>query len=941
MASLVTLSGAAFAQPAQAEVPTAFTTSATSSNCLVNTRSADSTTGALTTTLATGNVSGSYDGTVLSGPQVDMAQTIAEVGTELGITPRGVRIAVAVAMQESSLNPHAVNAVYVGLYQQLTDPTSGLYTEYRRTDAIGAARMFFEQLVKRVPGYDSDSRTDWEIGEVVQETNVGQYVQKWEGLAGELTTKFVPGSSAVLDAAAVTAAAEAKAKLAAKKAAAKEAADKKAAKAKKAGRTAGTENTSTDKRSNSTSAASGRNSAVRISAEDLAPARAATFVRSANTRQAQIQPLRSAGGAFADVRLAVVPDGDGSGSSSVVSTEAPGSGQTGSGSNDSGSTGSGSNGNGSTGNGSTGTDPVTTTSVEVPTTSAPTGTDPVSTETGSTDVPTEPTSTPTDTPVTTPTDSTTTPPGSGTPTTTKPTTPSTSTSTPKPGTTTPVTTPSETGSKTPISTGTIAPPTTPETTGPKNPSGKPTDPIDPPVVPGPVDKPVPHDDTDPDLGSDPITVPTPPPGSNSGDCAPADAPDTNGGSTTFDPGRIISDEVFYNTKSMTVPQLRTFIDTKGADCTVDECLKNLKVSTTSIPADQYCEAYRGGFQEDVATILARVSAACGINPQVMLVTLQKESGLLTRTDVTESSYDAAWGWHCPDSGPGGTANCDPEYAGFFNQAYGMAKQWSRYKVDPQNYNYRAGQTTEILWNVAESGCGGAPVTIKNTATASLYNYTPYQPNAAALASYPAAGDECSAYGNRNFFFLFQKYFGVTGGGVPASISIKNGVNVTIPNSPYVTSGLAGAVVKAPNKKVAEGIAAGFASLGLPYVWGGGTNGGKADQGCSRGGGESNSCDGIVGFDCSGLTGYVLNKAGFSTGTNSDAQRSAGKDIPWIDALPGDIIGYSGHVAIYLGYINGTEYLLEAPDVGSYVQIRPVYRSNGGVPVDSVLHRYWT
>ena len=53
------------------------------------------------------------------------------------------------------------------------------------------------------------------------------------------------------------------------------------------------------------------------------------------------------------------------------------------------------------------------------------------------------------------------------------------------------------------------------------------------------------------------------------------------------------------------------------------------------------------------------SRACGINPQVMLVTLQKESQGLTRTDPTASTYAAAWGWHCPDTGPGGSANCDP------------------------------------------------------------------------------------------------------------------------------------------------------------------------------------------------------------------------------------------------------------------------------------------
>ena len=98
----------------------------------------------------------------------------------------------------------------------------------------------------------------------------------------------------------------------------------------------------------------------------------------------------------------------------------------------------------------------------------------------------------------------------------------------------------------------------------------------------------------------------------------------------------------------------------------------------------------------------------------------------------------------------------------------MAKQWARYRVDPGKYNYQAGQTVTILWNVAESGCGGAPVTIKNQATASLYNYTPYQPNAASLAAYPGTGDQCSSYGNRNFFFLYQSYFGSTGGGTAVS-----------------------------------------------------------------------------------------------------------------------------------------------------------------------------
>ena len=231
------------------------------------------------------------------------------------------------------------------------------------------------------------------------------------------------------------------------------------------------------------------------------------------------------------------------------------------------------------------------------------------------------------------------------------------------------------------------------------------------------------------------------------------------------------------------------------------------MSTPSQPADRYCAAYQGGTNEDVAAVLLRVSVACGINPQVMLVTLQKESALLTRTDVSASTYNAAWGWHCPDTGPGGSANCDPAYAGFFNQAYGMAKQWSRYRLDPEKYNYHAGQTVNILWNVAESGCGSAPVTIANQATASLYIYTPYQPNQASLAAYPGWATPAPSYGNRNFFYLFRKYFGSTGGGTSTTATsavLATGTAVKIPANQFVSAALGGQTITAPNAAVAAG-----------------------------------------------------------------------------------------------------------------------------------------
>ncbi len=53
------------------------------------------------------------------------------------------------------------------------------------------------------------------------------------------------------------------------------------------------------------------------------------------------------------------------------------------------------------------------------------------------------------------------------------------------------------------------------------------------------------------------------------------------------------------------------------------------------------------------------------------------------------------------------------------------------------------------------------VNIVNLATAALYDYTPYQPNAAALAAGYGTGDSCSSYGNRNFYLYFNDWFGTT------------------------------------------------------------------------------------------------------------------------------------------------------------------------------------
>ena len=55
-----------------------------------------------------------------------------------------------------------------------------------------------------------------------------------------------------------------------------------------------------------------------------------------------------------------------------------------------------------------------------------------------------------------------------------------------------------------------------------------------------------------------------------------------------------------------------------------------------------------------------------------------------------------------------------------------------------------------------------------------------------------------------------------------------------------------------------------------------------------------------GIDCSGFVQAIHRQFGISVPRTSGAQRSGGRAVSYADKLPGDVICYSGHVAIYIG-----------------------------------------
>jgi len=283
----------------------------------------------------------------------------------------------------------------------------------------------------------------------------------------------------------------------------------------------------------------------------------------------------------------------------------------------------------------------------------------------------------------------------------------------------------------------------------------------------------------------------------------------------FQAGRIIDDAKFFNTSTMSAADIQNFLIAKVPNCdiwglqmhssgqtraqysaskgvsTPFICLKDFRSSTPAKAAEPgLCNGLTASGDDGAAGIIYRVAQSCGINPQVLLVLLQKEQSLVTDDWPWPIQYRSATGYGCPDTAP-----CDSEYYGFFNQVYMAARQFKRYALYPNNYNFRAGADNYILYN-PNAACGGSNVFIENQATANLYNYTPYQPNAAALANLYGSGDNCSAYGNKNFWRLFNDWFGppmatcdYPRGSVPAPANLfGNGGMSTIPGKWTATTG---------------------------------------------------------------------------------------------------------------------------------------------------------
>lgn len=264
-------------------------------------------------------------------------------------------------------------------------------------------------------------------------------------------------------------------------------------------------------------------------------------------------------------------------------------------------------------------------------------------------------------------------------------------------------------------------------------------------------------------------------------------------------GNIIDDVVFTGKDDLTVSQIQDFLNSKVPTCDTwgakgpyyDKhgnrwntradfgravgspppytCMKEYwEVPKTSpgnyVPASNYGGGAIPAGAKSTAEIIWQAAQDFNISPRVLLVTLQKESGLVTDDWPFKSQLTYAMGAHCPDTGPGGSANCDVNYSGFSFQMREAADLFRSYLDNMQQpwwkSTKRPYQSVYIAYDVEDS-CGGSSIYLENKATTALYTYTPYQPNQAALNAGYKSAEPCGAYGNRNFWLYFNDWFGST------------------------------------------------------------------------------------------------------------------------------------------------------------------------------------
>lgn len=182
---------------------------------------------------------------------------------------------------------------------------------------------------------------------------------------------------------------------------------------------------------------------------------------------------------------------------------------------------------------------------------------------------------------------------------------------------------------------------------------------------------------------------------------------TTGSSPTsaFDPNTVVSETNFRASRSMDAAAIQTFLNGLPG------------------PLKSYSGPDHTGRTATAAQMIAEASAAWGISPKVILVTLQKEQSLLEKTPTKQDGWDWAMGSGKPDN----PANTNYSLKGFGMQIWSGAQKFK--------------QNADLWTPGATQDIDGSVVHPTNPGTHAQYRYTPH------------------FSGVMSFWTLYWRYFG--------------------------------------------------------------------------------------------------------------------------------------------------------------------------------------
>lgn len=265
-------------------------------------------------------------------------------------------------------------------------------------------------------------------------------------------------------------------------------------------------------------------------------------------------------------------------------------------------------------------------------------------------------------------------------------------------------------------------------------------------------------------------------------------------SAMYDGGRLIDDMVFLNTNTMTESDIHNFIVNKGGGIAnmsfVFDC------TSTGMSA-QYYQAAGAPCGQTVraATIIYYAAQIYGINPQVILATMQKEQSVVTAPNPTTWQVNQAMGYGCPDSGGCGASNFLYQIDnGVWTLRYHMERARGNMDYWFHSVSWVCGTTKNYYspslypyQNVSfrdDNGTLYRTHYIANPSTSSFYCYTPHAyNNPQGLYGLPAYGTTGQYYsGSYNFVRYFEAWFGTLNG--PAAFTIQGSGTIYIPFGAY-------------------------------------------------------------------------------------------------------------------------------------------------------------